>query len=827
MSDQIEHVVITGAGLVSPLGLSRAETWDNIVRGKCGMGPLGAMESPLPPGKDGGQAPDLPTDFEPDAPREIRYLRWAIDDAICDAGFVAFDPFSAGSTDIPVVDRSAYSSIDSAIGQKRLEGHLAPSQTRMSVPPERPAALNIALPYPPNRCGLMLGTTLHGMRAGGKFLRSGDFSALQSFLATSVLQRATHHLNITGFAATTCSACSSSLGSIALAVSLLQSGEFDLIIAGGYDPISEYAYAGFNSLRLVAEGPLRPFGHNRQGMKLAEGYAIVILERAGDARKRNAKVLATILGCGESSDAHHLTQPHPEGEGAARAMQAALANANVEPREVDLAAAHATGTPDNDAGEYMALSRIFGEGLKDKPVVAFKSHLGHTLGAAGAAELILAATALAEQTVPACLNATEPDPAFSRLTLPTTHDFGELSRGASSRKLRVTLNTSLGFGGANTSVVLGRAREGEAPAEPSSDLRKARLGASLALPAQLGSREKREVLITGIGVVLPNIIGRDTLAARTRGTSSLTADTGSVAEDLFLPYLNARRVRRMSDYVKLTLAATALACRDAGVEGNAEFLETCSAILGSTHGAANYCHSYYKQIVEQGIAAANPMLFAEGVPNAAAAHLSLMLSLKGACQTVIGSRTAGLDALRLATTRIASGQWTHAIVGAAEEYSDIINLAYRHCGLYRGSGSAESGFFVGAGAVTFVLESRESLERRGGKSLGRVEANASRRFAQPDAIDATIEVLRELRDPSAIVSSANNTWIDRSESAAIRHLNSNVSTRSLYGSIAETFSVGPLASIAAMLSASNKTEDFAVLCTDYTGLVAGARIATT
>jgi 3-oxoacyl-[acyl-carrier-protein] synthase II len=203
-----------------------------------------------------------------------------------------------------------------------------------------------------------------------------------------------------------------------------------------------------------------------------------------------------------------------------------------------------------------------------------------------------------------------------------------------------------------------------------------------------------------------------------------------------------------------------------------------------------------------------------------------MLSLKGACQTVIGSRTAGLDALRLATTRIASGQWTHAIVGAAEEYCDVINQAYRHCGLYRGDGPAESGFVVGAGAVTLVLESRESLERRGGKSLGRIESNASRRFAPSDAIDATIEVLHALKDPQSVMSSSNNTWIDRAESAAIRRANPNASVSALYGRIAETYSVGPLASLAARLSASPRaTDSFAVLCTDYTGLVAGTRIA--
>src|SRR5207248_3273401 len=161
-------------------------------------------------------------------------------------------------------------------------------------------------------------------------------SQLKDFLSASTIERAAHDLNFTGPAATTCSACSSSLGAIALAVTLLQSNDLDLVIAGGYDTISEYAYAGFNSLRLVAPGALRPFARDRQGMKLAEGYGIVVLERASDAQRRGAKPLATILGYGESADAHHLTQPHPEGEGAARAMAAALKSANLSSGEIDL-----------------------------------------------------------------------------------------------------------------------------------------------------------------------------------------------------------------------------------------------------------------------------------------------------------------------------------------------------------------------------------------------------------------------------------------------------------------------------------------------------------
>ena len=174
------------------------------------MGPMSAIETPLGSGKDGGQAPDLPEDFAPELPREVRYLKWTIAHAIKDAR----------------VDK------------------LRADQRR--------------------RCTCLLGTTLHGMRAAGRYIRSGNLTDLREFIAGRTLQLAIDDSVMGGWNATTCSACSSSLGSIALGVTLLQNEQADLVIAGGYDPISEYVWAGFNSLRLVADGPLRPFAKNRQ-----------------------------------------------------------------------------------------------------------------------------------------------------------------------------------------------------------------------------------------------------------------------------------------------------------------------------------------------------------------------------------------------------------------------------------------------------------------------------------------------------------------------------------------------------------------------------------
>jgi 3-oxoacyl-[acyl-carrier-protein] synthase II len=207
-----EPVVITGAGLATALGLTVPETWDAVRRGQCGIRPLTAVESPLSPNKGGGQAPDLPPDRLRDRPREVAYLERAVAEAVADAG------------------------------------------------------LNEACPYPVDRRGIVLGTTLAGIRSGGAYFRTDDPGALQSFIAGSALRDITPAFVAGGFTATTSAACASGLASLGLAMTLLRSGMLDVVVAGGYDPISEYVYAGFNSLRLVAEGPPRPFSAAREGM---------------------------------------------------------------------------------------------------------------------------------------------------------------------------------------------------------------------------------------------------------------------------------------------------------------------------------------------------------------------------------------------------------------------------------------------------------------------------------------------------------------------------------------------------------------------------------
>lgn len=756
-----DDIVITGAGLVTCLGLDRETTWQAVADGACGIGPLTAVESTLNPNKGGGEvegptgdSDDRSHDSKEPVPREVRFLRRALREAMQHAG---------------IADR---------------------------------------LPCKPHRCAILLGSTLHGMRNGGDFLRSGDFGFLRNFLAGSALASALVDIPSAGLTATTCSACSSGLASVALGHTLLQAGHADLVIAGGYDPISEYSYAGFNSMRLVSSTTLRPFAKSRDGMKVAEGYAIVILERAPDAAQRGSSPLAKIAGYGESCDAYHLSKPHPEGAGAAAAMRQALEAARLNPSDIDMLVAHATASPDNDKSEHAALRQIFGDELSRTPLVGFKSHLGHSLGAAGTVDLILAALAMRDGVIPAGANFDPKDVEYDDIQIETT--------ARRNRTLSHALTMSLGFGGANMCMIL---------AAPSTVEH-----ATVAQPPSDGASEQ-EVVVTGIGVMLPGILGSQSFGQllSNGGTIPPEAATKPISSDELAPFLNARRTRRMSNYAKLCLAATSDAYRDARIEDVALFGENCSAIVGTTHGATEYCETYYKQLVDEGVDAANPMLFAEGVPNVASAHLTTTFAIRGFCQTVIGTRTAGLEALILATVRIRAGLWDRAIVCGADEYAALI------CNAYRALRPSQRAAHVG-GAATLILESKNAAQKRGARIRATVTHTVSEFCGSHKTRERVRSIARSMERLGPLDELARcNTPADmeRLERLAARSLarrgqkKRGDSPFALRYDLPELFSAGPIAALGAFMlseNAADRSKRVGVVCTDDHGSTCGAAL---
>lgn len=301
----------------------------------------------------------------------------------------------------------------------------------------------------PSRIGVFIGTSTAGILqteiayrhrdAAGRL--PADFAYATTHNTFSVADFTRRLLGISGPAVAVSAACASSAKVFGNAARMIECGLVDAAVVGGVDSLCLTTLYGFNSLELVSTEPCRPFDAERRGISIGEAAGFAILERTRPDLDPAAVLFA---GIGESSDAHHMSTPHPQGAGARAAIEQALHSAGLAPGQIDYINLHGTGTPSNDAAEDQAVFAVFGDTV---PASSTKGATGHTLGAAGILEAIIGALAIEHGIAPAGLNSTTPDPALrSRY----------LRRNLAKRIDRV-LSNSFGFGGANCSLVLGRA----------------------------------------------------------------------------------------------------------------------------------------------------------------------------------------------------------------------------------------------------------------------------------------------------------------------------------------------------------------------------------
>lgn len=241
-------------------------------------------------------------------------------------------------------------------------------------------------------------------------------------------------------------ACASGANAIGHAWHLLRRGHAQKVLAGGYEGLSQLIFSGFDSLQALSPTQCRPFDAHRDGLALGEGAAVVTLETLESASRRQANILGEIVGYGAVTDGHHLTQPHPQGDAALAAMNAACRSARICPEQVGYINAHGTGTPLNDGAEARAINRWAGSHAPQVPVSSTKSSIGHLLGAAGAVEVVICLMALGEGWLPPTSTLQTPEPvcAFPVLRKPM------------EAKIDYALTNSFGFGGANASLVIRR-----------------------------------------------------------------------------------------------------------------------------------------------------------------------------------------------------------------------------------------------------------------------------------------------------------------------------------------------------------------------------------
>jgi len=307
--------------------------------------------------------------------------------------------------------------------------------------------------YGAERVGVFVGTSTSGILETEHAYRRRDpqtgalpagFHYAQTHNPYSIAAFVRAYFALRGPAMAVSSACSSGAKVFGSARRMIEAGLIDAAVVGGVDSLCLTTLYGFNSLELLSREPCKPFDVARNGISIGEAAAFALVERVPEARETLDEHAVLLLGVGESSDAHHMSSPHPEGLGARAAIEQALATAGVAPAEIGYINLHGTATPSNDAAESRAVRALF---ETDTPCSSTKGATGHTLGAAGALEAVVAALALRHRFVPAGVNTTQPDPALGLNYVLQSRD----------TDLRTVLSNSFGFGGTNCSLIFGRA----------------------------------------------------------------------------------------------------------------------------------------------------------------------------------------------------------------------------------------------------------------------------------------------------------------------------------------------------------------------------------
>ena len=298
------------------------------------------------------------------------------------------------------------------------------------------------LPLPVGRVAVVVGTALGGVEEGERAL-AGPVSRrrLRAALYDAPAHALARWLGARGPVITVCTACASGATALAVGADLLRQGEADAVIAGGYDILCRFVMRGFDALRSLTRELVRPFDRRRSGLLLGEGAALVLLVRERDS----TAPLGRLLGYGSASDGSHIAAPDPEGRGLERAIRAALAQAAVAPADLEFVSAHGTATPVNDPIETAAVKRVLGPRAHAIPVNSIKPTMGHTMGAAATLEAIMCLLAYRHGVIPPTLNLEEPDPDC---------DLDYVPGAARAARPRLSLSTSLGFGGCNAALVL-------------------------------------------------------------------------------------------------------------------------------------------------------------------------------------------------------------------------------------------------------------------------------------------------------------------------------------------------------------------------------------
>jgi 3-oxoacyl-[acyl-carrier-protein] synthase II len=407
------RVVVTGLGVAAPNGVGVDLFWKNMLAGKSGVGPVTVCDPGDAAVRIAAQVPDFDPREYMDA-KEARRISRASQLAVAAARMAVAD----AQLDINDANRDRIGAMiaDGSSSAIDTEQAVETIVTRGSAK-VNPFYITLSLPNMPS-CQVSI------------------------------------QLGLTGYNTTIATACAASTQSIGEAANVLLRGDADVILAGGSEaPIARLGLASFAAARALSmrndepQRASRPFDVNRDGFVRGEGAGVLVLERLSHAKRRGARIVAEVIGYGSTSDAYHVTSPHPEGRGAVRAMQIALKHAQLLPEQVDHINAHATSTHVGDIVETAAIKQVFGAHAYNIPITASKSMIGHLTAAAGAVEAVATVLTLRDQIIHPTINLEQPDPLC---------DLDYVPNVARPAKIDVALSNSFGFGGINAVIALRR-----------------------------------------------------------------------------------------------------------------------------------------------------------------------------------------------------------------------------------------------------------------------------------------------------------------------------------------------------------------------------------
>ncbi len=698
------RVVVAGVGAVTAQGPTAAALWEGIMQARVVIGPVGGLRLTGHTVTIGAQVPDAAVD-----PR-----RWG-----------------RAPTGDRLVDMAVQAGAEALAEAGPGAAEIAPSRWAVVMASCRPGVHPDWVPGDVDSVRLSLALMPQGIveRVSAAFGAQGPVLAIDT-------------------------ACAGGANAVGYAADLIRLGHADAALAGGAELLSDLTFAGFGSVQALSCRAATPYSRHRSGLSLGEGSAMLVLVRAELCDRLGVRPVVEVLGYGLSADGYHPTAPHPQGDGAARAINAALEASGVDPRAVAYVNGHGTGTEKNDVAETKAIRRALGPAADRVAVSSTKSMIGHLLGAAGATEVVVTAMAVRDQAAPPTAGLLEADPEC---------DLDYVPLRARPLAIDVAISNSFGFGGANACVVVGRPGSG-VPRSP---------------------RQPDPVVITGI-------------AAET----SEPGAGGNLAPD-WSAFLTPKQCRRLDRLSIFAVVGAGRALSDAGLVIDEQNGKRVGIMFASALGPHESQCLMQRSVVDGGPAAANPAEFPNIVRSAAPGCVATHLGTRGPLSAVVAGHAAGGFAIGYAADIVRQGDADAMVVTAADSLSPTALRAYREIGLVAG---IDGDLVLAEALAGLVLEPLSRARVRGAEPYGEVLGYGMAADARPDggidpagrgierAMSAALSQARlEPHHVTAVWSAAaGHRLADAAEASAIDRLFDGVPVCSPKLAIGEVLGAGAL-----------------------------------